>query len=236
MYVNEICAHTFIHPSCNTCPNSWNMPLGACRLRIRNLTASQRTWTLTGTRSRASENTLTTYAVSLKKGGKKNWLCHWMKEIYSLLPFCSRWAALTRCYLDSCKTMQKSHRISGKQARYCSLDKNISYISHQPLTPKWVFFHKSCRILWKLLCSVKVDFLDMNKCSLPYLMCWRASSRFSKPRVSHWLVLSKYMVATSGRVIRTMFATAGPEGWKMSVPIDSPVTAFSTEALFCCAV
>lgn len=159
-----------------------------------------------------------------------------MKEIYSILPFCSCWAALTRCYLDSCKTMQKSHRISGNEAHDCSLDKNILYISHQPFTPKCVFFHKSCWILWRLLCSVKVDFLDINKCSLPYLMCWRASSRFSKPRLSHWLVLSKYMVAMSGRVIWNMFSTAEPEGWKTSAPIDSPVTAFSTEALFCCAV
>ena len=68
---------------------------------------------------------------------------------------------------------------------------------------------------------------------LPVLMCWRASARFWKPIASHWLVLSKYVAAMTGRVVRIMFCSPQPAGCWIRVPIDCPLIAFSTSADTC---
>ena len=67
----------------------------------------------------------------------------------------------------------------------------------------------------------------------PVLMCWRASLRLLKPTASHLLVLSKYVVAMTGRVILAMFCSPQPEGWKIRLPIDFPPMVFSTSAPTC---
>lgn len=70
-----------------------------------------------------------------------------------------------------------------------------------------------------------------HKSHSPTLMCWRASLRLSKPSLCHWLVLSKYMVATTGRVSSIMFNSPFPEGCRIRAAISAPLMPLSSCSL-----
>lgn len=136
-----------------------------------------------------------------------------------------RW--LTRCYLAGWGIQQKNHHFFGRQAGSGSLDTNDT----QPFYGLVFSLLDAC--LRSPKCKVGLVSRKKGKktCSLPTLMCWRASLRFSRPTVSHLLVLSKYMVAMTGRVMWIMFDSPSPEGLKIRLPIDVPLMAFSTSEL-----
>lgn len=129
-------------------------------------------------------------------------------DIQSMVPF----GCLTRCCFCNGPTQQKIHLICGKQAGSCSLD-NKKHIY------PFIYLIRS---------DLYLTSLGPLKVSLPVIMCSRASLRFSNPTVSHCFVLSRYVVAMTGKVMRIMFCSPHPEGWAIRLPMDFPLIAFST--------
>lgn len=128
-------------------------------------------------------------------------------------------AAPTRCYFVGRDMQKKNHHFYGKQADFGNLHKTNTYLF-------------KCHFN-AYLNTMQIQFYDFyaNKCicvSLPVLMCWRASLRRSIFSISHWLVLSKYVVAMTVRLMWTMFSSPHPDGWYIRPPIDLPLMSFSS--------